>query len=98
MTQFELDSPMSDEELFVFSEKLATWGEQLTPKERVCLLGILTNALPSTPSEVQGYLSDVFLKLGDIKGESIDDKHQGEIELLAVRWGVTPPKSGKTRR
>jgi len=33
--------------------------------------------------------SDIFAKLGDIKGESIDDKHKGEIEVLSWSWGVT---------
>src|SRR5687768_2760910 len=32
--------------------------------------------------------SDIFAKLGDIKGESGDDKHKGEIELLSWSWGV----------
>ena len=33
--------------------------------------------------------SDIFAKIGDIKGESPDDKHKGEIELLSWSWGVT---------
>jgi type VI secretion system secreted protein Hcp len=33
--------------------------------------------------------SDIFAKLGDIKGESIDDKHKDEIEVLSFSWGVT---------
>ena len=33
--------------------------------------------------------SDIFAKLGDIKGESLDDKHKGEIEVLSWSWGVT---------
>jgi type VI secretion system secreted protein Hcp len=33
--------------------------------------------------------SDIFIKIGDIKGESEDDKHKGEIELLAWSWGVS---------
>ncbi|MEJ0078951.1 MAG: type VI secretion system tube protein Hcp [Alphaproteobacteria bacterium] len=33
--------------------------------------------------------SDIFAKLGDIKGESIDDKHKDEIEILSYSWGVT---------
>jgi type VI secretion system secreted protein Hcp len=33
--------------------------------------------------------SDIFAKLGDIKGESIDDKHKDEIEVLSYSWGVT---------
>jgi type VI secretion system secreted protein Hcp len=32
---------------------------------------------------------DMFLKLGDIKGESEDSSHQGEIEVLAWSWGMT---------
>jgi type VI secretion system secreted protein Hcp len=32
---------------------------------------------------------DVFLKLGDIKGESKDSKHAGEIEVLSWSWGVS---------
>lgn len=31
--------------------------------------------------------SDIFLKLGTIKGESQDDKHKGEIDVLAWSWG-----------
>jgi type VI secretion system secreted protein Hcp len=37
---------------------------------------------------------DIFVKLGDIKGESLDDKHKGEIEVLSFSWGVTNPTSG----
>lgn len=33
--------------------------------------------------------SDIFAKIGDIKGESADSKHKGEIEVLAFSWGVT---------
>jgi type VI secretion system secreted protein Hcp len=32
--------------------------------------------------------SDIFAKLGDIKGESQDDKHKDEIEVLSFSWGV----------
>jgi type VI secretion system secreted protein Hcp len=37
--------------------------------------------------------SDIFAKLGDIKGESPDIKHKGEIEVLSYSWGVTNPGS-----
>ena len=40
--------------------------------------------------------SDIFAKLGDIKGESVDDKHKGEIEVLSWSWGVT--QSGSMAR
>ena len=32
--------------------------------------------------------SDIFAKLGDIKGESLDDKHKDEIEVLSWSWGL----------
>jgi len=32
--------------------------------------------------------SDIFAKLGDIKGESLDDKHKDEIEVMSFSWGV----------
>ena len=37
--------------------------------------------------------SDIFAKLGDIKGESLDDKHKDEIEVLSWSWGVSNPGS-----
>ena len=37
---------------------------------------------------------DMFLKLGDIKGESVDSKHAGLIDVLAWSWGVS--NSGTT--
>jgi type VI secretion system secreted protein Hcp len=33
--------------------------------------------------------SDIFAKIGDIKGESTDAKHKDEIEVLSFSWGVT---------
>ncbi len=33
--------------------------------------------------------SDIFAKIGDIKGESADSKHKGEIDILSFSWGVT---------
>ena len=40
--------------------------------------------------------TDIFLKLGDIKGESQDDKHKDEIDVLAWSWGVNQPGSMHT--
>jgi type VI secretion system secreted protein Hcp len=44
-----------------------------------------------SPPSVQEVLvaADIFAKLGDIKGESLDDKHKGEIEILSWSWGVS---------
>src|SRR6266496_1181094 len=33
--------------------------------------------------------ADIFAKIGDIKGESLDDKHKDEVEVLSWSWGVT---------
>jgi type VI secretion system secreted protein Hcp len=33
--------------------------------------------------------SDIFLKIGDIKGESLDDKHKDEIDVMSFSWGLT---------
>jgi len=32
---------------------------------------------------------DMFMKIKDIKGESADDKHKGEIDVLAWSWGMS---------
>jgi type VI secretion system secreted protein Hcp len=37
---------------------------------------------------------DIFIKIGDLKGESIDDKHKDEIQVLAWSWGMS--QSGST--
>jgi type VI secretion system secreted protein Hcp len=33
--------------------------------------------------------SDIFAKIGDIKGESLDSKHKDEVEILSWSWGVS---------
>ncbi len=37
---------------------------------------------------------DMFIKVGDIEGESTDDKHGKEIDVLAWSWGMS--QSGTT--
>ena len=37
---------------------------------------------------------DMFIKIGDLKGESKDHKHAGEIDVLAWSWGLS--NSGDT--
>lgn len=36
---------------------------------------------------------DIFAKIADIPGESLDATHKGEIEVLSCSWGVTNPVS-----
>ncbi len=37
---------------------------------------------------------DMFIKIGDIKGESLDGKHKDEIDVLSWSWGMS--QSGTT--
>jgi type VI secretion system secreted protein Hcp len=37
---------------------------------------------------------DMFLKIDDVKGESQDDKHKDEVDVLAWSWGMS--QSGTT--
>jgi hypothetical protein len=46
-------------------------------------------------SQVTGGASDIFAKIGDIKGETLDDKHKDEIQVLNYNLGLpsTNPSS-----
>ncbi len=35
--------------------------------------------------------TEIFAKIGDIKGESLDSKHKDEIDVLSFAWGVSNP-------
>jgi len=37
--------------------------------------------------------SDIHLKIGDIKGESTDDKHKDEVDVETWTWGASNPGS-----
>lgn len=43
---------------------------------------------------MEGTMFDAFLKIEGIEGESADDKHKNEIEILSFSWGVVQPRSG----
>lgn len=40
--------------------------------------------------------TEIFAKIGDIKGESLDHKHKDEIEVLSFSWGVANAGSAGT--
>ena len=40
--------------------------------------------------------ANIFAKIGDIKGESLDDKHKDEVEVLSWSWGVSQSASIRT--
>ncbi|SDW62663.1 Hcp family type VI secretion system effector [Nitrosomonas communis] len=35
--------------------------------------------------------TDMFIKIGDIKGESQDNKHKDEIDVTSWKWGISQP-------
>jgi type VI secretion system secreted protein Hcp len=39
---------------------------------------------------------DMFIKIGDLKGESQDQKHKDEIDLLSWSWGISNNGSAHT--
>ena len=39
---------------------------------------------------------DIFIKIGDLKGESRDDKHKESIDVLAWSWGMSNSGSAHT--
>ena len=41
-------------------------------------------------------LNDFFLKIDGVEGESLDDKHKGEIHILSFSMGASNAASGGT--
>jgi type VI secretion system secreted protein Hcp len=58
--------------------------------------GLVATSIASSTSVVSAS-SNIFLKLGDIKGESTDAKHKDEIEVLSWSWGVSQ-STGRIKR
>ena len=57
--------------------------------------GLVAASVASTTSVVSA--NDMFLKLSGIKGESQDDKHRDEIEVLSWSWGMSTG-TGKVKK
>ena len=49
--------------------------------------GMLTAGVLTSNSALAAV--DMFIKIGDIKGESTDKTHKGEIDVLAWSWGAS---------
>lgn len=56
---------------------------------RPLLQGVFAVAATAAVSAPAPALAETFLRLGDIKGESTDDKHKGEIEILSFTQSWT---------
>ena len=63
-------------------------------KSAILLLSVLGVALFAGLTPSAAAASDMFLKLGDIKGESTDATHKDQIDVLAWSWGMS--NSGTT--
>jgi len=63
-------------------------------KSAIILLAVLGVALSASLTPSAAAATDMFIKIGDIKGESIDVKHRDEIDVLAWSWGMS--NSGTT--
>jgi type VI secretion system secreted protein Hcp len=50
---------------------------------RACFVALLLATIPTFAA------SDYFLKIDGIEGESTDDQHQNEIEILSFSWGAS---------
>lgn len=62
------------------------------------LAGALAAAAVIGATGVAAGTNEVFLKIGDVKGESIDAKHPGEIKVLGWSWGVNGASGGDSRK
>jgi len=62
-------------------------------KQRWVIAAVLVAALFIMVGVVFG-AADYFLKIDDVKGESADAKHKGEIDILSWTWGVSQPGTG----
>jgi len=65
----------------------------MEPKIFVALTAIVLASVASMgPSAA---MADMFMKIGDIEGESLDDKHKDEVDVLAWSWSMS--QAGTTR-
>jgi type VI secretion system secreted protein Hcp len=48
-------------------------------------------AVAGSEKEAWVMSNDMFMKLDGVKGESADDKHKGEIDVLTWTWGSSQP-------
>jgi type VI secretion system secreted protein Hcp len=58
-------------------------------KSAIILLAVLGLALIAGMAPSAAAATDMFIKIGDIKGESQDSVHKDEIDVLAWSWGMS---------
>lgn len=62
------------------------WKKAVTTAAVATSLTAAVGALAAT--------NDIFAKIGDIKGESTDLKHKGEIDVISWSWGLVQMGAG----
>ena len=66
-------------------------GKGRRPLRRGLMAAALSAVALAAASQAAVAATDMFIKIGDIKGESQDDAHKGWIDLLSYSWGVSGP-------
>ena len=74
-----MDEDDTVRERFAAGDFRAVEGVELSADEQM-LVQDAANDMP----DVSGFTADSFAKIGDIKGESLDDKHKDEIEAMSI--------------
>jgi type VI secretion system secreted protein Hcp len=61
----------------------------MKPAAAVSTYLLLTLLITLIPALALNGAVDMFIKIGDIKGESLDQNHRDEIDVLAWSWGMS---------
>lgn len=66
-------------------------NDKRTIRRELMAVALSAVALAAASPSVAVAATDIFIKIGDIKGESTDDKHKDWIEVLSYSWGQSGP-------
>jgi type VI secretion system secreted protein Hcp len=72
------------------------WSQAVTTEERPAPPVAKVSKVEALTIKQTVVRASGYLKIGDIKGESTDDKHKGEIEVLSWSWGESAARAGTT--
>ena len=76
----------------------ATSNRGASPLQRQLLVGAMAVATTVGAAGFAAAATDAFLKIGDIQGDSTDDRHPGEIVVLAWSWGASGATGGDSKK
>src|SRR5687768_10499156 len=81
----------------VWPVRTSTKGGSMGSRSRIAARNIVGLALASAlcvPAAAIAAQFDYFIKLPGVEGETQDDKHKGQIEILSYSWGATQTSHG----